>query len=589
MTSSNPNVASWGIGAVVVSASAAVLANSSDPGGPNLPSSTDMDAARFLLQASFGPTDQSIASVRQLGIAGWIAQQADPAQTPSPTDFVAWIDRRDAELKAADPANRPVACNRQFEEAFWASVIADPDQLRQRMAFALSQIMVVSFQGSQITPRIAGAYWNVLRQRALGNYFDLLKAVTLSGAMGMYLNIAGNAAADNDPTRHPDENYAREIMQLMSIGPVQLNLDGSSVLDVRGQPVPTYTHDDIVGLAKVFTGLGWNAATATARSFYRPIETGADIKPLMPYPQYHSRLSKTFLGKTLPALSAVNPSDAALLAYQTNELDAALHVIVNHPNVGPFLGRRLIQQFVKSNPSPDYVRRVANAFNNNGKGVRGDLLATITAVLTDAEARPSTLGTFDGKLREPIMRLANWLRAFGATSASKNYIQPYAQDGWLGDPSHGIGQAPLQAATVFNFWSPDYAPPNTPIAAAGKFAPEFQAVDVLTAAGYANRMLAIIQVGNIGQRDISTTYKTEQALTDSSGLVDPNQLILRINMLLCGGQMGKSLMTRIVNVVNSTSIPAKSLTTTQIAALNLNRVRSTISLTMMSTDYLIQR
>ncbi len=587
MTVSNASAVSVGVGAAALTAGVMALGSSNGSSattGPPLPTAADLAAARFLLQGSFGPTDATIASVRHLGITGWIAQQANPTLTPSSIKFVDWVNRRNAEINAADPLHKAKANSNQFEEAFWASVLSDPDQLRQRMAFALSQIMVVSFQGSQITPRIAAAYWDMLRARAFGNYFDLLKAVTLSGAMGMYLNIVGNAEADNDPTRHPDENYAREILQLMSIGLVQLHPDGSPVLDASGQAVPTYTHDDIAGLAKVFTGIGWAAAKPTATSFTRPTETDADLKPLMAYPKYHSRLSKSFLGVTLPALSAANPTDAVVLAYQSPELDAALRVIVNHPNVGPFLGRRLIQQFVKSNPSPAYIRRVAAAFNNNGKGVRGDLLATLTAVLTDAEARPSKLDTYDGKLREPTIRLANWLRAFEATSASGNYLQP----GDLGQPT-GLDQAPLQAATVFNFWMPDYTPPGTSIATAGKVAPEFQAVDVLTTASYTNRLLGMIQSGNVGNKDISTAYARELALTNAAGLVDPAQLVARLNLLLCGGQMGATLAKRISEVVASTTLAAKTLTPAQIAGVNLNRVRNAIGLTMMSTDYLIQR
>jgi len=594
LTSSTASVAPIAVGAAAISAGAVVLASSSQTGDIALPSSAAFQASRFLAQATFGPNDTLIASVQTLRIEQWITQQADTTQTPSPTQFVAWINRREAELRAANN-NRGHASHTQFQEAFWASVISDPDQLRQRMAFALSQIMVVSFKNAEITPRIGAAYWDLLRKYAFGNYVDLLKAVTLSGAMGIYLNIVGNAEADKDPSRHPDENYAREILQLMSIGLYQLNPDGSPVLDAAGQPVATYSHDDIAGLAKVFTGLGWRAKTPTDKSFRRPTQKDADIQPLMVYPQYHSRLSKTFLGQTLPALTTANPTDAEVVDYQLKELDAALGIIASHPNVGPFLGRRLIQRFVKSNPSPDYIRRVATAFNDNGKGVRGDLLATITAVLTDTEARPFKPGAFDGKLREPTLRLSMWYRALGAASASGSYLQT----GDLSSPT-SLNEAPLEAATVFNFWTPDYAPPGSVIQAAGKVAPEFQAVDVLTTASYALRIINLIMFGNIygdlsakygdiANKDVSTKLAHEVRLTDAYGLVAPQPLIARLNLLFCGGQMSAALTRRITDVVNSTTPTSRKPTAKDIAAVNLKRVQNAVTLTMVSTDFLIQR
>jgi uncharacterized protein (DUF1800 family) len=579
-----------GAGAVVAATAvaataAAVLATSQggilSNGAAGDPTAEDYAAARFLGQASFGANDAGIADVKQNKPAGWIKAQA--AVSYSPTAFLDWWVARDAAINAADTNHKAHANAGQFQEAFWSAAVTGADQLRLRMAFALSEIFVISFQGSQITPRIGAAYYDMLRTRAFGNYRDLLEAVTLSPGMGMFLNIIGNNQADNDPTRHPDENYAREIMQLMSIGLFALDASGTPNLNK-----PTYSHDDIAGLAKIFTGWGWYAAKPTEASFTRPTETGADVRPLIGYPNHHSQLAKTFLGVTFPAYGAwTAPSGVAktLAAYQQAGLKFALDTIFHHPNVGPFIGRRLIQRFVKSNPSSAYIARVAAAFNNNGAGVRGDLLATLTAVLTDSEATSPGTGAFDGKLREPVLRLANWLRAFEAKSASGNFLQP----GDLNQPT-ALDQAPLESATVFNFFQPDYAPPGTDIATAGKVAPEFQAVDVLTAASYANRALGVVQAGNWGNSDVTTGYAKELALADpTTKLVDGARLARRLDMLICGGRMSDGLARRIVDVVSSITPTAKTPTAAQLAAANLDRVRSAVALTMVSTDYLIQR
>ena len=561
-------------GAIVTAGALAATVSGLQGAGAPISPTANVDAARFLIQATFGPTDASIADFNSGSISDWFTSQA---RAPS-LSFLDWVNRRDAAINAADPLKKARAGPAQVQEAFFAALATSPDQLRQRMAFALSQIFVVSFTGTSISARTAAAYYDMLMSRAFGNYFDLLKAVTLSGGMGMYLNIIGNQQADTDPTRHPDENYGREIMQLMSIGLFQLNMDGSLVLDGAGQPVASYTHNDIAGLAKVFTGLGWYAKTQSLRTFTSP-PTGSDVLPLAPYPQYHSKLSKAVLGTTLPAYVS-----GSLLDYQRSELDAALKVLFNHPNVPPFVALRLIQRFVTSNPSPAYIKRVAQVFADNGKGVRGDLLATAKAVLTDDEARNlvTAAGSDYGKLREPIIRLANWVRAFGAQSTSGDFLGA----GNFGGPT-SFNQEPLAAPSVFNFWSPFYAQPDSKIAAKGLVAPEFQAVDVLSTAGYANTMLSYIQNGAWGS-DVKTAYPAEIALAPTTtSLIPATTLADRLNRLLCGGQMSTTLYNLIVSVINSTT--TTSQTPSVVAAANLNRVRNAIALTMVSTDYIVQR
>ncbi len=561
-------------GAIVTAGVLAATVSGLQAPAPAQAPTAESDAARFLIQATFGPTDAAIAGFNSMSPAGWCDDQSGQ---PS-LSFLNWVNRRDAEINAADPLKKARAGPAQVQEAFFAALATSPDQLRQRMAFALSQIFVISYTGTSISARIGAAYYDMLMSRSFGNYFDLLKAVTLSGGMGMYLNIIGNQQADNDPTRHPDENYAREVMQLMSIGLFQLNMDGSQALDGNGQPIPSYTHNDIAGFAKVFTGLGWYAKTQSLGSFSSP-QAGSDVLPLAPYPQYHSLLSKTVLGVTLPAYGSGSQLD-----YQTNELDAALRVLFNHPNVPPFVALRLIQRFVTSNPSPSYIQRVAQAFADNGGGVRGDLMATIKAVLTDDEARNRTVadGADYGKLREPIIRLGNFVRAFGAQSPSGNFLGA----GNFGGPT-SLNQEPLAAPSVFNFWTPFYAQPDSKIAANGLVAPEFQAVDVLSVAGYANTILSYVQNGGWGA-DLKTNYPGELALAPTpTDLVPAASLANRLNRLLCGGQMSTTLYNLIVSIINSTT-PA-SQTAANIAAANLNRVRNAVALTMVSTDYIVQR
>lgn len=567
--------------AVLAAGSGGVL-NGAEAGDPT---PADLQAARLLNLATFGATADSVAEARGLAPAAWIKSQADTKF--SATHFIDWYVRRDTEINTADPKKKARASFGQFQEAFWAAALTGPEQLRTRMAFALSEICVVSFQGSTVTARMGAAYFDMLRVRAMGSYRDLIEAVSLSPAMGMYLNIVGNIQADNDKTRRPDENYAREIMQLMSIGLYQLNMDGSAKLDAQGAPIPTYGQDDIAGLAKIFTGWGFWSAKPSSSTFAKPRDTDADIKPLMAYTAYHSQLSKTFLGVTFPAYSAWTPptgTTKSVGAYQVAGLQFALDTLANHPNAAPFIARRLIQRFVKSNPSPGYIERVAKVFVDDGTKTRGNLTAVIAAVLSDVEAWSSSFGDFDGKLREPTLRLSAFLRAFSASSVSKNYLAPYDFS-----PASAFNQAPLMAPSVFNFWMPDFAPLGGPIAKASKVAPEFQGVDVLTTASYANKILSNVQNQNWGNKDVATTYAKELALIDAKGVVDAKRLTRRLNMLLFGGQMGDKLAKRIIDVVNSTTTTIAKPTADQLAALNLNRVRNAVALAMVSTDFLIQR
>ena len=383
---------------------------------------------------------------------------------------------------------------------FWRNAVHGDDQLRQRMIYALSQILVVS-NGSGglngIFPQTVGYHQQVLSDHAFGNYRDLLEAVTYSPAMAEYLTYFGNAKADPDTGSVPDENYAREILQLFTVGLVELDADGTPVLDAQGQPVELYDNDDITELAKVFTGLGntaleYSSGADLARGRNRI--TAAVQRPLIMDDALHSTAPKTFLGTTIPAGTPGAQS-----------IDLALDAIMAHPNVGPFVGRQLIQRFVTSNPSPAYVGRVAAAFDAGtytlpdgesvGEGRKGDLRATIAAVLFDPDATGDAgldSATF-GKVREPILRLTHFARAFDADMSTPEYVRAIYDTSSLS----ALGQHPFRSPSVFNFYRPGYVAPGTLSAEAGLVAPELQIVNASSTPGYIN----LLSYGTFGAQD----------------------------------------------------------------------------------------
>jgi len=544
--------------------------DSSGWGGLTPPPATvpfsDAEAARFLTQATFGPTEADIAVLRPLGYEAWVDLQI---AMPSPS-HLAYMDNRLAQLRVTQPSTPYNAIH--FYESFWLYAATSPAQLRERMKLALSEIFVISMVDTGVDPRGAGAYYDMLGANAFGNYRTLLQQVTTHPMMGVYLTHLANQREDPATGRNPDENYAREVLQLMSIGVHRLNPDGTVMTDGSGAPIPAYTPADITGLARVFTGMSWySPAPSNATFFGRIRDPDASVRPMIVYPAYHSTSSKTFLGTTL----AGGSTDGAA------EVTAALDVIFNHPNVGPFVSRQLIQRLVTSNPSPAYVQRVGAVFNNNGAGVRGDMAAVVRAILLDPEARDMTAvnsRTF-GKVREPVIRLANWMRAFGATSVSGNYVISSTSA-----PGTSLGQSALTAPSVFNFYRPGYVPPNTRLGAAGLTAPEFQIVDEVSVAGYANTMLRVLSEGIGLGNDVRSTYAAEMAVAGDTAV-----LVERINRLLLYGQMSTTLRSRITDSVNSIAIPGSGATQAQIDAARLNRVRLAIYMTMISPEYLVQR
>jgi len=429
------------------------------PAAPPAPS----DVARFLTQATFGPTDATISQVQSEGYAAWIAEQE--AMGVSST-HVGFMQARRALPGAPNPSVN------EWYGSFWQQAVTAPDQLRQRVKFALSEIFVVSVADPNVDELSAASFYDMLGANAFGNFRTLLEQVSLHPAMGVYLTWIANQKADPNTGRHPDQNYARESMQLMTIGLYQLNPDGTQKLDASGQPIPTYTAADIAGLADVFTGYSWYSPNPTNTTFLGTRkDPNAIITPMIAYPSFHATTAKTFLGTTIPASATADPA---------GDLRIALDTLFNHPNVGPFISRQLIQRLVTSNPSPAYVGRVAAVFANDGKGVRGNLGAVVQAILLDAEARTTSSAVADpnfGKLREPVIRMANWMRAFNAQSASGGWLQTSTA------ANTSLAQAPLTSSSVFNFFRPGYVAPGTKTGKLGYVAPEFQIADEVSVAG----------------------------------------------------------------------------------------------------------
>lgn len=525
------------------------------PSGPTAAptaAASDADAVRFLAQSTFGATTAEVDRLKRLGYNNWIEQQFQIPRT-SHLDFVL----------AAYPIPTPEGVTVTIDplyRSFWKQAITGPDPLRQRMTYALSQILVTSAADAalQNAPHTLASYLDTLSTHAFGNYRDLLEAVTKHPAMGQYLTSLANRG---DNGRVPDENYAREVMQLFSIGLVELNTDGTPKL-VNGNPVDTYGMDDIRGLARVFTGWGWgNTGTPDPVNGRfggnNPADPMRRVTPMQFYAQYHSPLEKQFLGVTVPAGTA-----------GPQALKVALDTLFNHPNVGPFLAQRLIQHMVTSNPSPAYVGRVAAAFNNNGKGVRGDLKSTVRAVLFDPEAIAPAAGPSAGKLREPNLRLAAWMRAFGATSQSGEFR--------LGVLDNQLGQTPMRSPSVFNFFRPGFVPPNTNLAAADLVAPEFQITHEITVAAYANFIQGVIQNGIGTGSDVRADYTALNGIADNA-----DALLARINLMLTGNSLSSATVTSIRDAVNAIPMTAGNA--------RQNRTQLAIFLAMTSPEFLVQK
>jgi uncharacterized protein (DUF1800 family) len=531
------------------------------------------DASRFLLQTTFGPTATTINQLTQQTYASWINAQMALPVTDS---FVTAVQARYNKGAAFRPDGDQYSPY-EVSRAFWVASHAAPDQLRRRTAYALHQILMVSQAESNLYhhSRAYANYLDLLNRHAFGNFRTLLEEMALSPAMGIYLSHMRNRKEDPASDRRPDENFAREVMQLFTIGLYELNPDGTPVRDAQGQPIETYNNADVMALAKVFTGFSWafpdNQLTEQnfrwgSPSYKASNDTRIDLLPMKAYPGQHSTAAKTlFAGKRWAVnLPAGNSAQA--------DLKVALDTLFNHPNVGPFIGRQLIQKLVTSHPSPAYVARISAVFNNNGSGVRGDLGAVVRAILLDPEARGVPSADF-GKLREPILRITQWRRAFNATSIDGSY-----NISWQIAPA---GQRTFEAPSVFGDFRPGYIPPNSSFSARGATAPEFQLVNENTVAGWVN-VAEDMASGGLGwsnnQREITPDY---------SGLVKRLKagqvaaMIDDIDQWLFGSTMSTELRQLILDGIGRVQ--------GNDDASQLNRARMAVFLAMASPEFLIQR
>ncbi len=517
---------------------AAPVPTPAPPLASGTPSPTD--AGRFLSQATFGGTDALISQVESQGFSAFLDQQfAAPSSS-----HMAFVD--------ATGVNPPTIL--QTTDAWWTYAISAPDQLRQRVAFALSEIMVVGNTTGNLGNKVGAlpTYMDVLVRDAFGNFRQLLEDVTLNPAMGAYLNMLKNDKGNPALGTLPNENYARELMQLFSIGLYDLNLDGSLTLNASGLPIPTYNQDAILGTAAVLTG--WTYNQSGPPYVFNPTPDWRN--PMVNVASHHSTDAKTILnGVTLPAGQSA-----------AQDLKDTLDDIFNHPNVGPFVSRQLIQRLVTSNPSPGYIYRVASVFNNNGQGVRGDLQAVVRAILMDYDARGAAkTAQGAGKEREPVLRLTNLLRAYGASSPDGKFQVRGANAAFDEEEFH--------SPTVFNFFSPEYSAPGA-IASAGLKSPEFQITTdttVITAANFLRGAL----YGSLGPagNKITLNLTNEQSLA-----ANPSQLVDHLNSLLMASSMSAQMRSTLVNAI--TQIPASN---------SLERVRTALYLVVNSPEFVIEK
>ena len=557
------------------------------PIGPRTPPTdrpaSTKDAARFLTQATFGPIGDDADPVMKFGYKGWLDRQfALPA-----TSHRAYWEAADAAIKLVTPTAS--ATQEQVWESFWQQALNGPDQMRQRVVFALSQIFVISALDGAVgnEPRAMAAWLDMLGDKGLTTYRELLEAVALHPLMGRYLSHLRNQKADLSTGRVPDQNFARESMQLFSIGLVRLNPDGTPLI-VNGRTVETYTPDDVNGLARVFTGFSWACPAAPANNCFLNGSSGGvsdpdrAFKPMVAYPQYHSTEVKSFLGMTIPPQAVADP---------VGDLRIALDTLATHPNVAPFMARQLIQRLVSSNPSPAYVQAVAAVFNDNGAGVRGDMKSVFKAIYTHADARLLNMAT--GKLREPVLRLSAYLRAFPHQSDTARW-----RVGNTDNAATSLGQTPLRAPSVFNFYRPGYVAPGTATATAGLVAPEMQLLNETSISGWVNFMRdnLISGVGAfngtvngvvLNRRDMQRDWQLEMDLS-----MQPDALTDRVLQKLLYGPASAELRTEIISNVSSIVVPPLNAGGTNQAAVNAarrNRVNAALLLTLAAPEFLAQK
>jgi uncharacterized protein (DUF1800 family) len=548
---------------------------------------TSAQAARFLMQASMGATPTDLAQVQALGYDAWINEQLN-AKALSTTHV--------SLAKASQTAfkNDKVRTANVLQD-WWTMAVIDPAQLRQRVAFALSEIFVVSTVDSVLGDNglLVSSYMDMLDHSIDGTYRELLEGVALHPAMGIYLSHRGNRKEDPKSGRVPDENFAREVMQLFSIGLHELNEDGSLKLK-NNVPVETYTPADVKGLAKVMTGFSWwrppeKAAVKWYQCFYRNATECTDerqlMMPMSGYAEEHSLSEKAFLGKVIPEQTTADPVGDLKIALDLMGGHPGAVPFDGHPNVPPFISRQLIQRLVTSNPSPAYVADVARTFKATG----GSIKAVIKAILLHPEARvaPAPGTTTFGKVREPVLRATHLLRALPHTSdmalaaATAGTLPIYAINE-TDNPGIALGQSPLRSPSVFNFFRPGYVPAQTELGRQGLVAPELQIASETSVIGYAN---AVIDVLNNGfgvydatrkRRDVQFDLSSFDALAD-----DPAQLMDTLSLRLLGQATPEPLRT--------TAVDALTKMVNKTATDKRSRVQAAVLMIAVSPQFTVQQ
>ncbi|MEO0417384.1 MAG: DUF1800 family protein [Pseudomonadota bacterium] len=563
---------------------------------------TSLSTARFLTQATFGPKPRQVSSLTGTSASSWFARQLAMEPTFVQPDFDDYLALAEEIEEQGEESGLMFAAP---SYVFWKQAIEAPDQLRLRMAFALSQILVVSDAGGEIlsdVPESMVGYQDILRNHAFGNYRDLLEAITFNPAMGEWLTYMGNQKAD-ETGRVPDENYARELLQLFTVGIVELQPNGEPRLQ-NGQPVELYNNQDVTGLARVFTGL--DIAGLDRSVFPSLVDAVGEVddlgenflRPMTYNDALHSERVKRFLNCSIPA--------------GTRTLDSitqALDCIMAHPNVGPFVSRQLIQRFSTSTPSSAYVERVATAFDTGsfvlpdgrrvGDGRKGDLPPTLAAILFDPEAQvdPALDNAQFGKIREPVLRFTHWARAFGVDATKPEYALELTD---TSDPG-ALSQHPHRARSVFNFYRPGYTAPGTQSGALGMTVPELQIVNATSTTGYINFMsfwtfggLDMLDPGEIEAEltELNIPFDSEEVARawrpDHSAEIalanNPAALLDRLDRNLTYGTLSSETRASIEGVVNQ--IPLDDEEDDERREL---RVQLAVFLIVTSPDYLVQR
>ena len=524
------------------------------PAAPAPAPLTRPQVARFLAQAAFGGSAADIQNLQGQvnGIQGWLAEQfALPVNPAGQLSNVAWMQSNGLLSVQFDPTG--------VQSSFWRKLISSPDVLRQRMMLALTDLFVINTGAITLTYRGAAAayYLDQLEANAFGNFKGLLLAVSHTPAMGQYLTFLNSVKANLVTGTSPDENYAREVMQLFSIGVVQLNLDGTPIANPAdpGVALATYSQTDVLNMAKVFTGWELNAAATS----YPGASAATDM---INNPSGFDTTDKIVLGQTIAA--SLDGEQA---------LAAAIDILMQHPNIAPFISRQLIQRLVTSDPSPAYVARVATVF----RATQGDMQSIITAILTDTEATSDQLLTDPqaGKLREPVVRFIQWARTF-PLNFSPSTATPWASIGNLSSPSTALAESPLQSPNVFFFFQPGYMPPQTALQANGITAPEFGVTNESSVAGYMNFVKRIVANGIGG---VAADYSALQPLINQGG--NSAALLAELNVLIAAGQISAGTLSLMQGALDTIDVSTPT-------GAN-DRLFAALTLVMCAPEYLVQK